>query len=101
MTKEEEKLNELGSKFIDITALRDKIIGESTEIANILKKNLAQRKAMSPEMLTKNIKSISSFLENFNRMIVGLSTKLGSLGAQLNKTKEMADQIISSAKIIK
>ena len=98
--KDEEKLTNLEGKFQDIKAIRDKIIAESTDISNVLKKNLAQRKAMSPEILTNNIKSISSFLDNFNRMIVGLGTKLASLGTQLQKTKEMGDQITQIAKTL-
>lgn len=98
--KDDEKLEGLNGKFQDIKAIRDKIIAESTDIANVLKKTLAQKKAMSPDTLTKNIKSISSFLDNFNRMIVNLSTKLSSLSTQLQKTRQMGEQIVAVAKTL-
>ena len=96
--KDEQRLQNLEQKFTDIKAIRERIIAESTDISNVLKNQLARKKAMSPDVLTKNIKSISSFLDNFNRMIMNLSTKLGSLTQQLQKTKQMGDQITAVTK---
>jgi len=91
----DEKIAELEVKFEDIKGLRDKIIGESTEIGNTLKNHLQQKKAASPEALTKNIKSISSFLENFSKMMTNLSTKVGTLANQIDGIKEKLNTVQS------
>ena len=100
-SKEQEKMVDLETKFKDISVMRDRILGDSTQISNDLKKMLKMRKAASPEALEKSIKSISSFLENFNRMIENLSSKLGSLAGQVDKIKMNIEQITSTAKTIK
>ncbi len=100
-SKEQEKMVELETKFQDIATMRDRILGDSTQISNDLKKMLKIRKVASPEALEKNIKSISSFLENFNRMIENLSTKLGSLAGQIDKIKMNIEQITATAKSAK
>ena len=99
--KEEDKMKDLSVKFQDITVMRDRILGDSTQISNDLKKMLQLRKAASPEALEKNIKSISSFLENFNRMIENLSVKLGSLAGQIDGIKSNIEKITSTAKSIR
>jgi len=97
---EQERLNKIGTKFTDIKAMRERIIGDSTIIGGDLKKMLTQRKAMSPETMTKNIKSISSFLDNFNRMVASLGTKLDSLATQLNEVNEKTKKIAETTKSI-
>ena len=96
-----DKLNFLDTKFADIKALREKVIEESTDIGNVLKQYYAQRKAASPEILVKNVKSISSFLENFSRMMQNLNTKLSSITEDINKIKSNLDAINAAAISIK
>ncbi len=92
---DDEKLNNLNVKFEDIKNLKEHIIGESGGIALMLKNMLDQKKAVSPEGMTKNLKSISSFLENFMRMVQSLSAKIASLTDQMNKIRESVSKIHS------
>jgi hypothetical protein len=100
ISKEQEKMQTLMVKFTDIQTMRDRILGDSTTISNDLKKMLAIRKATSPEVLMKNIRSISSFLENFNRMIENLGTKLGSLAGQIDKIRNDTEKITFKLKSV-
>ena len=93
MGKEEERLEGLNNKFADIKTIRERIIGEATEISNALKKNQAQRKLLSPDGMVKNLKSISSFLDNFSRMMGSLSQKVETLGLDTYKIVEKAKTI--------
>ena len=95
---EDEKLVQLDSKFADIKTIRDRIINDSVEVANVLKAHLARKKAASPESMTKNLKSISSFLENFSKMMQNLSQKVGSLSTQVNTIKSNLDKVNSTVK---
>ena len=93
MGKDEERLEGLNNKFEDIKTIRDRIIAESTDVANALKKTHAQRKMLSPEGMVKNLKSISSFLDNFGRMMSSLSQKVEALALDTYKIDEKAKQI--------
>ena len=57
---DQEKLQSLNQKFADIEKIRDTITSESNTVKNILRQYLSQRKALSPEGMVKNIKSITS-----------------------------------------
>ena len=94
-------MDDLVKKFDEIAIMRDRILGDSTTISNDLKKMLAIRKASSPQALEQSIKSISSFLENFNRMIENLGTKLGTLAGQIDGIKVNIERITSTAQSIK
>ncbi|MHA1293212.1 MAG: hypothetical protein ACTSQJ_11160 [Promethearchaeota archaeon] len=98
MSKNEEKINMLTEKFSNIKAIRERIIGDASNIGQSLKQYLAQRKALSPEGMVKNIKSITSFLENFARMMQNLGSKLNTLTGALKKIKDNLDKIQMSAK---
>lgn len=95
---DDERFANLNTKFDDIKAIRDKIIAESLDVNNTLKRHLAARKAVSPEMMTKNLKSISSFLENFSKMMQNLSSKVGTLSAQIGEIKKGLDQVETAVK---
>ncbi len=92
---DDEKFASLNTKFEDIKKLKEHIVGETGGIAVLLKNVLDQKKAVSPEGMTKNLKSISSFLENFMRMVQSLSAKIASLTDQMNKIKDSVSQIQS------
>ena len=97
MSKDVEKLQLLNTKFIDIQGIRDKIISEATDIASVLKKDLQAKKAASPEVMEKNLKSLSSFLENFSRMIQNLSGKVAELTANVDEVKNKLNKVQSVA----
>ncbi len=92
MSKDPDKMNSLITKFVDIKAIREKIIVEAGEIGAVLKKDLAQKKAASPEVMNKNLKSLSSFLENFSRMIQNLSSKITGLTSEIEIVKGNLDK---------
>lgn len=98
MSKDQEKLNDLNTKFKDIKGIREKIISEAGDIAVVLKKDLNQKKAASPEVMNKNLKSLSSFLENFSRMIQNLSSKVAELNKNVNDVKGKLDQVQGTIK---
>ncbi|MHA1147639.1 MAG: hypothetical protein ACTSR8_05295 [Promethearchaeota archaeon] len=98
---DDERFASLNAKFDDIKAIRERIITESIDINNTLKVQLSARKALSPEIMTKNLKSISSFLENFSKMMQNLSSKVGTLSTQIGKIRQSLEQIDAGVKALK
>lgn len=96
--KENEKIAALETKFSDIKAIREKILGDAAYTGKLLKQMYSQRKALSPEGMVKNIKSISSFLENFTRMISSMGTKLNTLSESVETLKNNMEKIEAASK---
>ncbi|MGV9172289.1 MAG: hypothetical protein ACOC44_00805 [Promethearchaeia archaeon] len=93
--KDQEKIDALNNKFSDIKAIREKILGQSGEVATKLKNYYKQRKAVSPEKMTQNLKSISSFLENFTRMVKNINSKVDAITEQIKDVDEKQKKIKS------
>ena len=100
MNKEDEKMKTLNKKFTDIKGIREKIIGEASGIEKKKKKDLSQKKAVSPQVMQKNLKSISSFLENFTRMIQNLNGKVETLVGEVDKIKSNLGKIESNLRSV-
>ncbi|MGQ4874577.1 MAG: hypothetical protein ACP6IY_10965 [Promethearchaeia archaeon] len=98
---DDDKMAILNNKFNDIKGLRDRVISDTNDIANILKKQLAARKALSPDVMVKNFKSITSFLDNFSKMMVNLSSKIGTLSNQIKGISDKLNTIQTTLKSIK
>lgn len=94
----DEKMATLEKKFGDIKGIRKKILGEAGDVAGSLKEYYKQRSAVSPDKMNQNLKSISSFLENFTRMMKNISSKIDSISQAINEINEKQEQIGSAAK---
>ncbi|MFO8020265.1 MAG: hypothetical protein R6U96_16695 [Promethearchaeia archaeon] len=93
--KDQEKIDALEKKFDDIKGIREKILGESGEVATTLKNYYKRRKAVSPEKMEQNIKSISNFLENFTRMMENINSKVNAVAEQIKEVNEKQEQVKS------
>ncbi len=79
--KTSELLNE---KFSDLKTIKEEVKEETSKIKRKLKKLLSKKKDASSESIEEDLTPIASFLEKFEYVVEGLTSKLGSLAGQID-----------------